>query len=152
MSDPKTVSDLPVDVSIRWANDQKLLEETHPIIKDSRSISEFTQKDVTSPAIYSQLDLLLEMSTTSPTWALFAPPTGFFDQRKRLFTSRVLPVFESEEQIDNKIQKVTSVLNQEDEEKDSYEKKALINMLKQLITINKNLLFIMSRRNQYQKG
>ncbi len=152
MSDPKTVSDLPVDVSIRWANDQKLLEETHPIIKDSRSISQITQKDVSAPANQSQLDILLDVNNTSPTWALFSPPLGFFDQRKRLFTSRVLPLFESEEQIDNKIQKVTSALDQEDEGKDSHGKKALINMLKQLITINKNLLFIMSRRNQYQKG
>jgi len=155
MSDPKTISDLPVDVSIRWANDQKLLQETHPIIADSKSIAQFTQKDVSSPASQSQLDLLLNVDNTSPTWALFSAPPGFFDQRRLLFTSRVLPLFESEELIDNKIQRITSALGKtelEESPRGVQEKESLINMLKQLIAINKNLLFIMSRRNQYQKG
>jgi len=155
MSDPKTVSDLPVDVSIRWANDQKLLEENHPIITDSKSISQFTQKDVSSPATASHLDILMDISSTHPTWALFSPPAGFFNQRRRLFTSRVIPLFDSEDLIDDKIQRITSATDQEEEEghqQKKQDKEALINMLKQLITINKNLLFIMSRRNQYQKG
>jgi hypothetical protein len=155
MSDPKTVSDLPIDTSIRWANDQKLLEESHPIITDSKSISQFTQKDVSVPAPASHLDVLLDITSTHPTWALFSPPAGFFNQRRRLFTSRVLPLFDSEDLIDDKIQKVTSVLDQEEDKENSrgnQEKEALIKMLRQLIAINKNLLFIMSRRNQYQKG
>ncbi len=153
MSDPKTVSDLPVDVSIRWANDQKLLEESHPIIADSKFISQFTQKDVSSPANASHLDILMDIDSTHATWALFSPPAGFFNQRRRLFTSRVIPLFDSEDLIDDKIQRVTSVLDEEEgHPKKNQDKEALIKMLRQLITINKNLLFIMSRRNQYQKG
>ena len=153
MSEPKIVSDLPVDVSIRWANDQKILEESHPIISDSKSISQFTQKDVSAPAPASQLDVLLNIESTHPTWALFLPPQGFFNQRRRLFTSRVIPLFDSEDLIDDKIQKVSSAFDKEEENpKGNQEKEALVKMLKQLIAINKNLLFIMSRRNQYQKG
>lgn len=160
MSEPKIVSDLPVDVSIRWANDQKLLEENHPIISDSKSISQFTQKDVSAPAPASQLDVLLNIESTHPTWALFSPPQGFFNQRRRLFTSRVIPLFDSEDLIDDKIQKVSSAFDKEEQNSDKerydqkrkQEKESLVKMLKQLIAINKNLLFIMSRRNQYQKG
>lgn len=155
MSDPKTVSDLPIDVSIRWANDQKLLQEAYPIIADSKSISQFTQKDVSSPASQSQLDLLLNVDNTSPTWALFSAPAGFFDQRKLLFTSRVLPLFKSEDDINNKIDRIISALDKNELEEslgEGREQKSLITMLEQLRTINKNLLFIMSRRNQYQKG
>ena len=146
MAEPKIVSNLPIDVSIQWTKDQKLIEETRPIIAESDTISQFTQKDVTTPSIFSQVNLLLEIRLP-PSWASFVPPKGYFDQRRRLFTSRIAPLFDTEEQLDDKIQKVRAV---SDEEKQHQE--TLILMLEKLMELNRDLTFVLTRRNQYQRG
>lgn len=156
MADPKTVSNLPVDVSIRWAEDQQFLEETRPMISEADYISSFTQKDVSTPSSFSHLELLLKSQALHSSWAMFKAPHGFFDQRKRLFTSSVLPFLESDEQIDDKLQKINSSLStlgdKEEDQEEKERKRRLSEMLKVLMELNRNLAFVLSKRNQYQKG
>lgn len=152
MAESKNVSDLPLDVSIRWAEDQKLLEETKPIIADSGHISSITVKDVSAPSVFSQLDVLLDTRSLHPSWALFTAPKDYYNQRKRIFTSRILPLFDSEEKLDDKIQKINSLSDKEEEKDRKKEREILVLMLQKLMELNKNLIFVLSRRNQYQKG
>ncbi len=152
MADPKTVSNLPVDVSIRWAEDQKFLEETRPMISEADYISSFTQKDVSIPTTFSQLEVLLNSQNLHASWAMFKAPKGFFDQRKRLFTSRILPFLDSDEQIDDKMQKINSLNDKEEDQEEKERKRRLVEMLRVLLELNKNLTFVLSKRNQYQKG
>jgi hypothetical protein len=151
--EPKTVSNLPVDVSTRWAEDQKFLEESSPLIKESAIIPQHAQSEVILPAPQSQIDILLGLVTRHPTWALFQMPQGFSSQRRRLFTSKLIPFLESDEQQDTLMARIQGVSGEEqDKEAWEREKSYLIHLLKLLHTLNKDLIDIMSRCKQYQKG
>jgi hypothetical protein len=152
MVEPKTVSNLPVDVSIRWAEDQKFLEETRPILTESGLVPSHTQKDVLFPFVFSELDVLLGIRRVHPTWAHFIPPQGYQEQRRRLFTSRIAPSLGSEEDFDNKIQKVGAAGEKEEEGHDKRETEILLRLLKMMLDLDKNLIFVLTRRTQYQKG
>ncbi len=149
MVESKNVSDLPIDVSIRWAKDQKLLEESQPIIKDSATIPSHARAEVILPTSQSQIDLLLGLVNRHPTWALFQMPKGFSAQRRRLFTSRLIPLLESDEQQDALIARIEGVSDEEHQER---EKNHLLKLLKLLQTLNKDLIDIISRCKQYQRG
>jgi hypothetical protein len=150
MAESKTVSNLPIDVSVRWAKDQELLEQSDPLLKGSRVISEQAQTDVLSPGARSSMDELLGRSITHASWALFLPPDGYGYQRRRLFTSQVAPTLGSEELLADKIDKLKTI-GDEGEGKDDAKEKVL-KMLEELLKLDKDLTFILSRRNQYQKG
>ena len=151
MVEPKTVSNLPIDVSIRWAEDQKLLEETHPMIKESGVIPQHARTEVIQPAPQSQIDLLLGLVGRHPTWALFQMPQGFANQGRRLFTSKLIPLLESDEQQDALVARISGVSDEKDESVQR-EKGHLLQLLKLLQSLNKDLIDILSRCKQYQKG
>lgn len=71
MVEPKTVSNLPLDVSIRWAKDQELLIQTQPTTQDADSIAKHAVSDVNLPTSQSQVEVLLGLYTRNPTWAAF---------------------------------------------------------------------------------
>ncbi|MBS0615739.1 MAG: DUF5399 family protein [Verrucomicrobia bacterium] len=150
MAEPKIVSNLPADVSTRWATDQKLLEETRPFITESNAIPLHAQKDVIFPTLVSEVSLLMGLQWVHPTWAMFNPPAGYQFQWKRLFTNQVAPKLGSDEQLEDKIQKVTAVKDKNEEDKRDQE--ALIKLLKLLQELDSQLTFAISRRSQYHKG
>lgn len=153
MVEPKTVSNLPLDVSIRWAEDQKLLEETKPIIQESRGISQQVQTEVISGKTQSQIEQLLNLSNLHPTWALFAMPPGFAKQRRRIFTSKLASCLGSDEQQDALISRIESATGEKDDEQAwQEEKEHLMALLKLMNALNKDLIDIISRCTQYQKG
>ena len=153
MVEPKTVSNLPLDVSIRWAKDQELLTQTHPITQDADSISKHALSDVNLPTSQSQLDVLLGIYTRNPTWALFQMPRGFVGQRRRLFTSQLASFLGSDEQQDTLIGRIQGASgDEEDKEAWDDEKKRLLQVMKLMSTLNKDLIDIVSRCKQYQKG
>jgi hypothetical protein len=152
MVEPKTVSNLPVDVSIRWAEDQKFLEETRPMIMDAGTVPSHTQKDVLFPFAFSEIDVLLGIRRVHPTWAHFLPPSGYHEQRRRLFTSQVAPTIGSEEELDNKIQRIGAAGEKEEDEAEKRKKETFLKLLKLMLELDKNLTFVLTRRTQYQKG
>jgi hypothetical protein len=91
MADSKTVSNLPLDVSIRWAEDQKILEETQSITRDSTMASTHAQTDVILPFKQSEVESLLGLATLHPSWANFQMPPGFHTLRRRIFRSQIAP-------------------------------------------------------------
>lgn len=153
MVEPKTVSNLPVDVSIRWAEDQKLLEETSPIIKEGIIASQHARTEVILPASQLQIDILLGLVARHPTWAFFQMPKGFAQQRRRLFTSKLIPLIESDEQQDTLLTRIQGAKG-DDEDKETWEREReyLVQLLKLVQTLNKDLIDIVSRCKQYQKG
>lgn len=151
--EPKTVSNLPLDVSIRWAEDQKILEQSRPIIQESRVIPQHVQTEVILPKTQSQIDLLLNLSSLHPTWALFQMPQGFAQQRRRIFSSQLTSCLGSDEQQDALIARIESA-GGDDEDHSAWEeeKKRLLQLLKLMNSLNKDLIDIISRCTQYQKG
>jgi hypothetical protein len=151
--EPKTVSNLPLDVSTRWAEDQKILEESSPLIRESGIVPQHAQAEVILPAPQSQMDILLGLVGRHPTWAVFQMPQGFTSQRRRLFTSKLIPFLESDEQQDTLMARIEGVSGEEpDRESSEREKNCLLQLLKLLHSLNKDLIDIMSRCKQYQKG
>ena len=152
MADPKTVSNLPLDVSVRWAKDQQELQAGRPLISESKEISELTLKDASSPFFFSQLESLVNSQNTLATWATFAPPEGFYNQKKQIFTTKILSILETDEQMDHKIQKIRALLSRTENEETKKDVQVFLKVIEKLTDLNKNLIFILSRRTQYQKG
>lgn len=153
MVEPKTVANLPLDVSIRWAEDQKFLEETRPITQEAGTIAQFAQTEVSLPSSQSQLATLLGLAALHPTWALFERPKGFVAQRRRLFTSQLVTFLGSDEQQDTLVTRIQGASgNDEDQESWQKEKDLLLQLMKLMQTLNKDLIDIVSRCKQYQKG
>ncbi len=153
MVEPKTVSNLPLDVSIRWAKDQELLIQTQPMTQDSDSIAKHAVSDVNLPTSQSQVEILLGLYTRNPTWAAFQMPKGFIGQRRRLFTSQLVGFLGSDEQQDTLITRIQGASGEE-QDKDEWdqEKILLLQVLKLMSMLNKDLIDIVSRCKQYQKG
>ena len=153
MTEPKTVSNLPLDVSIRWAEDQKLLEESKPIIRDSTLASSAAQTDVVLPVSQSELEVLFGLSKLHPAWASFQKPPGFFFLRRRIFRSQLVPFLGSDEQQDAMITRIQGAQG-EDQDKEEWEeeKNRLLKLLQLMQVLNKDLIDISARCKQYQKG
>jgi hypothetical protein len=149
----KTVSNLPLDVSIRWAKDQELLTQTQPLTQDADSIAKHAVSDVNLPTSQSQVEILLGLYTRNPTWAAFQKPKGFITQRRRLFTSQLVGFLGSDEQQDTLIARIQGASGEE-QDKDEWdqEKNLLLQVLKLMSMLNKDLIDLVSRCKQYQKG
>ena len=153
MTEPKTVSNLPLDVSIRWADDQKLLEESKPIIRDSTLASSAAQTDVILPAKQSEIEVLFGLSTLHPSWAMFPKPPGFFFLRRRIFRSQLVPFLGSDEQQDSMITRIQGTMGDaQDSSEWEEEKNRLLKLLQLMQVLNKDLIDITTRCKQYQKG
>lgn len=149
MTEPKTVSNLPLDVSIRWAEDQKRLEETQPIVgRDAAFASNQAQTETILPFKPSDFDQLFGLAQLHPSWATFEQPPGFLFLRRRIFRSQLMPFLGSDEQQEALMSRIQHV----GEDKDKQEQERLINLLQLLQRLNKDLIDISTRCKQYQKG
>lgn len=166
---PRTIDNLGMDVSTRYAEDQKILDKT--LIKEAQTVTDQTQVDVTAPFFPSEVDALLHANSLQKSWALFFPPNLFFEQKKRLFTFQSVPSLGSEDKQASKVDKILALLenkqfkekredkrkqqeqnSQEVEEEEEKEKKVLTDLLQTIAFLDKLLVDINSRRSQYQKG
>lgn len=153
MAEPKIIPDNSIDTSRRWAKAQELLEETAPLIRDAGIASQHAQTEVILPAIQPHIYTLLGISSSHVTWAQFSMPTGFNLQKRRLFTSQLVPLLESDDQQDSLISRIEKVSGEKDEETMwEKEKQTLLALLKLLQILNKDLIDIVSRCKQFQKG
>ena len=79
---PRTIDNLGVEVSTRYAQDQ---DYDRSIITDAR-VSGQTQIDVTRPSAGSELDQLLNLETKVTPWSSFQAPLNFYTQKRGLFS------------------------------------------------------------------
>ena len=172
MVEPRTIDDLGVETSIRWAHDQAYLDQT--IMKESPFVSKQTSVDVSYPFFKSEFDLLFEIKQRHQQWANFLPPLSFGDQRMRLFTFQLAPSLGSEEFQQLQIQKIKDKVSaskkerderkkagrtgeyawqdEREEEEEQKESKTLVDLLEYIQVLDKLLAAINARRSQYSKG
>lgn len=83
----RTIDNLGVDVSNRYAQDQEFLDEN--ILKEARRIVPQTQIDVTQPAYPSEFDALFGLSKRNLPWADFVAPFRFNEQKKKVIHTSI---------------------------------------------------------------
>jgi hypothetical protein len=154
---PRTVDNLGVDSSTRWAQDQSQLDTS--LIKEAPMISTQTEIDVTLPSFASEFDLLFGSIYRTSPWADFFSPPKYHEQKKRLFTFQIAPSLGSEERLDGQMQRIQATSDQENhnkqdqgEEPEDKEKGSLLKLLKELHDLDRFLIDINTRRTQYQRG
>lgn len=171
---PRTIDNLGLDVSTRYAEDQKNLDEK--LIRDARGISQQTLIDVTIPSYSSEFDALFELSKRNLPWADFQAPNRYNEQKKRLFTHQIIPSLGTEERKESQAQKIIAKVQsqiakrqadkdkegqqdpkkkfneQREEQELTKEKKILIKLLDCIVYLDKDIGAVNSRRMQYQKG
>jgi len=170
----RTIDNLGVDVSSRYAQDQKKYDKK--LIKEARGIAPQTTIDVTVPSFSSELDTLLDSEKKNQPWAEFEIPMRYNEQKKRLFTHQIIPSLGTPDKKESQAQKIISKLQahvtrlraEEDKEETKDPKKkfasekeekelekqktVLIKLLDCILHLEKNISFINGRRTQYQKG
>lgn len=170
----KTIDNLGIDTSVRYAKDQEYLDKT--LSKESNYIPEQIRIDVTIPSYSSEFDLIFETSQRNKGWAEFLNPPGFAEQKKRLFTFQILPSLGPEEAQQMHLERVKEKLDkdrkkqkrerdqrQDREKREPFEEEILleeeekesekiIRLIEVIFNLDKILIEINSRRNQYQRG
>ncbi len=169
---PRTIDNLGVDASTRYALDQQ--EFDHKILKEAGNIPRQAQVDVSQPSFTSEFDLLFDTAKRNSPWAQFAMPQNYNEQRKRLFTHQIIPSLGPQDKTESLEKKILAQLKEkakeqdnekerrkedrssweDDQEKEEQEKeqKVLVQLLKNLLVLDKCMSDIAARRMQYQKG
>ncbi|MCB1106789.1 MAG: DUF5399 family protein [Chlamydiia bacterium] len=172
MVEPKTIDNLGLESSIRWAQDQSYLDKT--FTKESPFISLSTQVDVAHPFFRSEFDTLFQTTMRFAPWASLIAPKGYNLQKMRLFTFQAIPSLGTSEFLSSQMQKIRDKIDrskkaraerrkegkgaeyawedEKEEEDELRESKSLIALLDYLQTVDTLLTQINSRRNQYSKG
>ncbi len=171
---PRTIDNLGVDVSTRYAEDKKLTELGPNLVKESAAIPVQTAIQVTTPYFPSELESLLRLLPGGITWASFPPPANYFEQRKQLFSFQLIPSMGLEDKKESQAQKILAKIQAMTEanaqeqiahpdkrkeyetklalEEEEKEKKILTTLLHQITVLDKLIIDINDRRSQYQKG
>ncbi|MDN3509215.1 MAG: DUF5399 family protein [Candidatus Neptunochlamydia sp.] len=172
MVDAKTIDNLGIDTSVRWAQDQEFLDKS--LIKESPFISRQTTIDVTNPSFASEFDTLFQINKRFAPWALLLSPSGYNLQKMRLFTYQSIPSLGSDEFLSTQMEKIKDKVtaskkarqkrreegqgseypweDEREEGDEMRESKTLIALLEYLQLIDSMMIEINSRRSQYQKG
>ncbi|MBM3192556.1 MAG: hypothetical protein FJZ63_07925 [Chlamydiae bacterium] len=169
-----TISDLGLDASIRYAQNEKVLETERKSSKVSGHISGQAQVDVFTPYPVSEFELLFGASRCNKCWALFASPPGFNQTKARFFTFEVLPGSSGDkcyayaqsirERLDQdhkhflneqKMRKIAPQALQDlliQFQEEEAEGKTLFTFFGDMDILNKLQVYVEGRRMQYQKG
>lgn len=168
MVEPKTIDNLGINTSVRWAQDQEYLDKK--LIKESTFVSRQTTIDVSSPSFASEFDTLFQINTRFAPWAFLLSPSGYNHQNMRLFTFQTIPSLGSDEFLAAQMQKIKDKVDISkealakrrkeglgseypwEEEGDLKQSKTLIALLEYLQLLDTLMIQINARRNQYQKG
>ena len=160
---PRTIDNLGVDASIRYAKDQELFEAK--LINESQLIPLKTEVSVAKPYVPSEFDQIYSIGKTI-SWALFSPPSNYYLSDKGFFSYQLIPSLGDYEKLEDdsdklenledkfrKWQEDSSEEQSDDErEKNESDRKLLLALFQCISKLNKSLSFINSRRNQYQRG
>lgn len=160
-SKPRTIDNLGMDASIRYAQDQKLFESR--FIEESKLIPKRSEISVSKPYTPSEFDRLFSLESKAQLWASFSPPPGFVGEfANSLFSYQLIPSLHLDEEHADPEELLNAALekrreqnpNSSDEEKqeEEEEKTLIANLLKCIAKIDSSLRLINSRRNQYQRG
>jgi hypothetical protein len=160
---PRTIDNLGMETSVRYAKDKELLDLR--MVEDSRWISPRIEVSVTKPYVPSEFDQLFSAKPTMQ-WALFSAPPAFEAYSRALFSYQLIPSLGSTEKQEADTEKLAALedaLHKENQQgkgrdrggrdkHEEHERKRILALLKCIGQLDKTLVFINSRRNQYQRG
>lgn len=150
----RTIDNLGVDASIRYARDKELFEPK--LIDDAKVVSQKTGVSAATPHLSLEMSPLFSLGRPLP-WASFTAPPQILPDF--VFSYQLIPSlggYEStEEDVDPKdlIQAALAKKGKDpDEEKEKRESKTLVLLLEYIAKIDRSIALINARRNQYQRG
>lgn len=158
------ISDLGIEASIRFAEDQQKLDPKYII--DPAIVRPNAEIDVTIPVYQSEYSQLFRIGTQI-SYATFEMPANFLNQKKRLFTTQLAPSLGPAELHESKIDKVRSVKIDQLPATNAYdfawqaerertdretEQTKVLDMLETIHLFNRYLLEVKARIGQYKKG
>lgn len=163
---PRTIDNLGVESSIRYAKDQEALDTR--LIQDSRFIPQKTEVSVVKPYVPAELEQYFAAGKVA-LWAAFSPPPDYLLQGKPLFSYQLIPSlgsYEKQEADSDKLESLEDALNkpyarkqsreggdqEKEKQEEEKERQILLALLKCIGALDRTLVFINSRRNQYQRG
>lgn len=152
----RTIDNLGVDTSNRYAEDREVYDDT--LIKEARLIPSQTKVATTTPSYESEFDLLFELDQKGALWAAFMPPPKYSISKRPLFGWQLIPELGSPDLQEAKLDKLETLCAEEKEktpqesEEIEKEKNILTKLLTNLHIFDQLLIDINSRRSQYQKG
>jgi hypothetical protein len=159
---PRTIDNLGIEASIRYAKDKELFEAR--FLEESRIVPQKAEIPVGKPYAPSEFEQLFSIGKTL-SWASFLPPPEYFSYAKPLFSFQLIPSLGSYEKQEADADKLAALedaidkqrgskQDQSDKEKDEEEKerKAIAALLECIHKLDRTLTLINSRRNQYQRG
>ncbi|MEC8306918.1 MAG: DUF5399 family protein [Chlamydiota bacterium] len=164
MSEPRTIDNLGITPSQRYAEDQSTYDSRY--IKTSRQVSQQVST-INITAHEDHLSSLIRQKSSGQCLAKFSAPEGYEEQAMRLFTSQSLPELGSIEQYRQLIASLEERLSHDDpeekkqkqnqdseekEEEDPEEMKMLLQFLQLIYAIEEMFQAIYGFKNQYSRG
>ena len=160
---PRTIDNLGLDSSVRYAKDVEANDAR--FLEDSKTVSRRIETSVTKPYIPSEFDQLFSFGR-SVHWALFTAPPSFESHTRPLFSHQLIPSLGSAEKHGAGVDKISALedslnkpkkkrtipLDEREEKEEEEERKTLSKLLKCIEKLDRTLIFINSRRNQYHRG
>jgi hypothetical protein len=160
---PRTVDNLGIEASIRYAKDKELFEAK--FIEEANLVPQKTETAATLPYVPLEFDPLFS-SARQAQWALFTPPPGYASYAAGLFSHQVIPSlgdYEKQEANTDKVNALEDAVRKhkqsqgkgaedEESEEEETERQVVIALLECVTQLDKNLRLVNARRNQYQRG
>jgi hypothetical protein len=167
----RTIDNLGVDVSIRYAKDQQLLD-AH-LFQEDALVSRKTETIAYKPYLASDFDQrFFFASRTTSRLAFFQPPPNYFQGSSDLFSYQLIPSLGDDEQQEADLEKLTlwkekrdkkdkrnrhpaapHIIEEEIEDpNDERQRETLVALLECISRLNRDLELAISCRNQYQRG
>ncbi len=156
---PRTIDNLGIETSNRYAKDKQLLDTK--LIEESRFIPLKTEVSVLKPYLPIELEEYL-LPAKLTLWASFEPPPEHLTYTSSLFSYQLIPSLGNSEKqeadadkleaLEDTLNKEFSQNNQQEGQEEEKERKTLLKLLKTIHMLDRTLITINSRRNQYQRG
>ena len=163
---PRTIDNLGAENYTRYAEDQALFDKSY-ISEPGKVVPQATM-DITRPAFRSQFRMLLGISFLHPQWATFTPPKLGLGRQRLLFTSQVLPFMGTTDKKEAQKERIKSRRQEEKEREDKRErpkwqqdkeeqdeereKNSLLALFACLEVLNDDMIEILTKMKQFQKG
>jgi hypothetical protein len=152
---PRTIDNLGIDSSIRYAKDQAQLDTK--LIEESRFIPQKTEVAVVRPYIPTEFDRYITPAKLV-LWASFPQPPESVFLTRAFFSYQLIPSLGSLDKEEGEIEKLEAMgdalekEHKERNEEDEHERQVILSLLKTIVKLDRTLGLINSRRNQYQRG
>lgn len=155
---PRTIDNLGVETSSRYARDQARLDKT--LLEEARLIPQKAEVSVLKPYLPTDFEHYL-LPNKQVLWAAFEPPPEYLVHSKSLFSYQMIPSLgEYEEEDLDKVEALEDAIHKDfqnsrdhqEEREEEKERQTILTLLKTIERLDRSLSLINSRRNQYQRG